>query len=272
MTRDKMGAIKIDELVDKDIVKLVKNPDYNGSYYIMKFDNNTYYLKQCIYMAKLYNELIAEFLACDYGIKCAETDLCIYNGSYYIMSKQIYKENEIFIPMSKLITELNNNLSEIWNVFEDKFKDRKVVAKLMYQLVDVFLFDVISANYDRHIDNYGILINNDEPSITPLYDNENIFDEEAIKSGLFCIGIEENDYFRDDLFTKFLTISDSSYLERLESKLWIIQDSNFQSIFDRIEQRINCKVSLEIKKDILFMSHKNYHNILKIINNIGKVR
>lgn len=269
--RDNIGAIKLDDLINDKKVVILDEYEEN-SHYKIKYGNDIYYMKIINNKDKLYNELIAEEVAKDFNIKCAYNDLCIYNGNYYSLSKQIYNENDKYIPMQKLLDEHDNNMMYIWNLLEDEYGDRKLVAKLMNEIVNIFLFDVLIANYDRHVGNYGLLIHDNDISIAPLIDNENMLSVYSIVDGEFCIGMEDCDYYRDDLFTKFLKLSSDTYLDEFESKLWIIEPSNVEKIINRVENKLGTIIDKEIKERIYNDFNDNLISIKSIISDYRKVK
>lgn len=268
--RDSIGAIKIDELINNGCISIIDV--YDDIHYKIKYNNNIYYMKKIDNSEKLYNELIAEEVAHDFNIKCAHIDLGIYNGNYYCLSEQIYNNNDKFIPMQKMMDEHDNNLTYIWNLLEDEYSDRKLIAKLMDDIVNIFLFDVLIANYDRHVGNYGLIISNNNVSVAPIFDNENMLSIYSIVDGDFCIGMEDRDYYESDLFTKFLRLSDDMYLEKIESKLWIIEPNNIENIIKRVESKLESKIDNEIKDKILLNFSDNLCSIKSIISYYRKVR
>lgn len=268
--RDRIGAIKLDDLINNGKVSIL-NVDDNAHYKI-NYNNDIYYMKKISNNNQLYNELIAEEIAHDFNIKCAYNDLCIYGNNYYLLSKQIYNDNEIYIPMKKLIDEHDNNLTYIWNLLEDEYQDRNLVSKLMEQIVNIFLFDVLIANYDRHVGNYGLIIKDSNISLAPLFDNENMLSIYSMIDGDFCIGMEDRDYYESDLFSKFIKLSSDSYLNDFESKLWIIEQKNIEKVIDRVENKLGCKLDEKLKKKIMSDFSDNLFSIRSIISNYRKVK
>lgn len=269
--RDSIGAIKIDELISSGNISIL-NADEDYTHYKIKYNNDIYYMKLITNSDKLYNELIAEEIAHDFNIKCAQSDLGIYNGNYYCLSKQIYNSNDKYIPMQKLMDEYDNNLNYIWNLLEDKYRDRKLIAKLMNDIVNIFLFDVLIANYDRHVGNYGLIISNNNVSVAPIFDNENMLSVYSMVDGDFCIGMEDKDYYESDLFTKFLKLSSDIYLEKFESKLWIIEQENIKKVIEKVENKIGIQIDEETRKRILLNFSDNLCSIKSIISDYRKVR
>ena len=269
--RDGMGAIKIDELISNGNITIL-NADEDCTHYKIKYNNDIYYMKLITINEKVYNELIAEEIAHDFDIRCANTDLGIYKGNYYCLSKQIYNSNDKYIPMNNLMDEHDNNLTYIWNLLEDEYRDRKLISKLMDDLVNIFLFDVLIANYDRHVGNYGLIMSNNSVFVAPIFDNENMLSVYSMIDGDFCIGMEDKDYYESDLFTKFLKLSSDIYLDKFESKLWIIDQENVKKVIERVENKIGIQIDLETRNRILLNFSDNLCSIRSIISNYRKVR
>lgn len=73
-----------------------------------------------------------------------------------------------------------NNLEDIWSVLDCYFKDWPnkdiIVKQLMEHFVKLYLYDVITLQGDRHIWNFGVIINKETKAVrpAPIYDNSNI--------------------------------------------------------------------------------------------------
>lgn len=268
--RDSIGAIKIDELINNGCISIIDV--YDDTHYKIEYNNDTYYMKKVTNNDRLYNELIAEEVARDFNIKCSYNDLGVYKGNYYYLSKQIYNSKDKYIPMQKLMDEHDNNLMYIWNLLEDEYRDKKLVEKLMDDIVNIFLFDVLIANYDRHVGNYGLIISNNSVSVAPIIDNENMLSIYSIVEGEFCIGMEDRDYYESDLFTKFLKLSSDIYLGKFESKLWIIEPNNIEKIINRVENKLGARMDEKIKEKIRLDFWDNLISIKSIISEYRKVK
>lgn len=74
-----------------------------------------------------------------------------------------------------------NNLEQLWSLIpiylELNHLDKKYTTKIMEYLVNMFMFDVLTMQADRHIGNWGIIINQDtnEISTSYLFDNSASF-------------------------------------------------------------------------------------------------
>ena len=218
----------------------------------------------------LYNELIAEELAKKLNIPCAHYDIGKVNERYIVLSEDFIKEGYTFTPMSAIIKERkNNNLEVVWDHLMKIYDDYDLVAKLMDQIVDIFLFDVVSANSDRHFHNYGILSNEKETNITPVFDNERILDvSRCIEEQRYNLGVDyASDMFKSpkNTLNKFLAYSDKSYTQRLKNMLWAITPESVDDILTKVEQKIKTKLPETTKKAVKEKFQKNLQMIEKSI-------
>lgn len=144
----------------------------------------------------LFNEMLVEMLAKDYGIKSAETFIGIYKTSTYILSKSVYNPYlEDMITLKELTGysySFFNDFESIEELLMGKFpNDYKV---LLEELKDIFLFDVLIGNSDRNYKNLAIIRNkiSKEVHFAPLYDNEFMLDKITITKGRYSIKINKN--------------------------------------------------------------------------------
>ena len=158
--------------------------DYNGETYFYKYNENI----------NPYNELVAEELAKDYGISCVSYDLATLNRVKGVISRNYQKKNVNYIFAKDILSDafdgfndgkcLNideyNNLDSIWAAIDYRYRGRKNKANITYhlmkQIVDIFLFDIIICQYDRHNYNWEIMEEGDNINISPLFDNERILE------------------------------------------------------------------------------------------------
>ena len=268
--RDDFGAIDLHSLESDDNYKVIKA--FNNGKSIIMYDDKKYFLKMSSSLNRIYNELIAQEIAMDYGIENAEYDLFYYNGNFGAMSLDINKCSCITHSFSEYINMEDNNLEEIWNIFNTLF-DSNTTIRLMDKIVDVFLFDVLIGNIDRHNDNLVLMKTNGEYSLGPLFDNENMLSSEAINLGYYTLGVDSNDYNSNcshNILDKFINISDNIYLERLKSKLWIISSTNFENILRRVEKRIGVPIHANIRNKLKIDMQTNLDMISKVISKYEK--
>ncbi|MCI8588510.1 MAG: hypothetical protein HFG40_02545 [Bacilli bacterium] len=212
-----------------------------------------------------YNELIAEELAHDFGLPCAEYDLAVFQNRYGVISKDFRKEGARYLlgtdifqffldyydcnlegELKKYRETPENTLDDIWDTLEIRYHgNREIISHLMRRIVGIYLFDIITCQIDRHDRNWQIMESSDGVDIAPLYDNERILldtDEEAE----VCLGMDlstyfaETIYFAEKLFVsiqRFLRVSSEEFSDILLNKLWIIGEENLHSVFERVEKK-----------------------------------
>lgn len=271
--RDKNGFIILDN---------IKN-EYKQTQFIYIFEHNgkKYFFKERS-EGMFYNELIAEELAKDYNIPHVHYDIAIYNNKTGVISED-FKKNNLYLSMHEFI--YNNggkengyiNLMDVWNILDEVY-DKDIVFKIMNELINIYLFDILIANPDRHDENYGIFT--DENSLSPIFDNELLLYEDSIKKSLFEIKIdnldsryiyEEKEDINNSLYI-FLKESSKTYLNYFKSKLWIISSENINKVFNRIEERTHSKIPSYIKETMLNNFEENRNVILSTIKEIENKR
>lgn len=271
--RDEFGAIDLEHLPIKNLK--YSDRDHATFYY----NNIKYYLKRCSNIEKIYNELIAEELAHDYRIDCSYNDIAFDDQQYYFISADRRGVGDKYVSINEVLNleDECNNLTDIWYALTLLYSDQIIVQHLMDQLVDIFLFDVLIANVDRHSDNYGIIQNDDKVSFHYLFDNEKMLNQISIYEGGYSIGIDHDDYFIFEntgihFLEKFLSVSDSYYLEYFKEKFNIISKENIVSVFNRVETKIDCPIHPTIKKQIIKKLDDNCQVINRVLCKFNKRR
>ena len=248
----KEGYIILDDYIDSR-----KITDYK--FFPFEMNGKKYYFKFNMSRLDVYNELIAEELAKDYGISCAHYDLGSFHGFQGVITEDFVKDKD---------TYFNG-----YNIMEKVFKDRK--DKLFYSirnnnlafyrtvldddnfkaLINIFIFDALTGNCDRHESNIGFIKNDRGTFISPIFDNEKIVSNLSIENGFYRLSVDEDDdldiFFNDplrykNLFRKFILRYKESKL--VEEKLRIISQGNLDSVLDRVEERIDSFIP-DIKKE-----------------------
>ena len=254
--RDEDGFIVLDQFVNVD--KYTKDKISTFSY-----ENKKYYMKYTI-PSKMYNELIGYEIAKQLGINCVNYDLACNNGFIGVISED-FKSDGKFVYMSEILTNVfgidncdaANNLEDIWFALSETFKVDSIVEKLMNQIIQLYLFDILIGNVDRHNDNYGFVIKDNDINLL-LFDNYLLADSYAVYLNRHAIKVDrDNDYSIND----FLSISDFSFTLML---LKMIDSIDINSVYTNIMKKINGSVKLEIIKPILDTINYNINNVKKI--------
>lgn len=196
--------------------------------------------------------------------------------NYCLDLDELYPDN--FVDMKNGIIT-SNNLYDIWSAVEIYCKMSGYTLdteSFMTDLTDMFVFDLITNQGDRHADNWGIVIdrNTNTIKLASLYDNSGALSlnrekaivnidefskrlkiekrpgkvkgiyakmKETIEHSFSGVKIYAEDVLERKRNTQLIEtyISDSSeeFQERLEEKLSLITDENLDMIFCEIESK-----------------------------------
>lgn len=262
--------------IDLNKIKKEWHREYLSQVETFIIDNKKYYYKSSK-ARKVYNELIAEELAHDYGISNAHYDIAHHNGRLGPLSLNVHQETDKVYTIEDILKEafkLNfiedkNTLEDIWTALEHKYKNKEIVEQLMNEIVDVFIFDILIANSDRNTGNLTIIENENGIHVGPLFDNENMLDIDSIMHGQYLLGIDETDMdfgnFDYNFLEQFLNISTDEYLDYFIEKYKIIREENILDVFKRVEARIDYPMNPDVCKLIVDGFSKNRKMIDKIL-------
>ncbi|MBQ3475457.1 MAG: HipA domain-containing protein [Bacilli bacterium] len=263
----KEGFILLDDYVDSRMLRdyMFFSFNYNDSKCFFKFDKSQY---------DVYNELIAEEFAKDYGIDCAHYDLGFFHGFRGVISKNFIKPGEMFYTGYNLMEKVfNNNEDKLFNSVDynnlDFYKEH-LNEELFEELINVFIFDVLTGNCDRHENNIGFIKDDFGIRLSPVYDNEKVLSDTSINHGFYRLSVSKDDdlknFFLDPLrynniFRKFILKYKRSELVR--EKLEIISNKNIDNILCRVEDRIDYFLPDKKKNDTKKLLLKNKKKIEK---------
>ena len=248
--RDNLGTIELEQLKLRKIKDIRPGKYDNFSFY---YNNEEYFFKRCSSINSIYNELLAEELAKDYGIECAHYDLASYDGMIGTISKNILEKGDLFHQLSEFVTDDSNDTQTILQQLKQIYKDENTINILKKELIDIIIFDILIANHDRHSDNLGIIENKSGIHFGPIYDNELMLDYRSIYNGEYSLKVYE-----DDL--------EENLIKELKQKLGIIAFKNIASCIKRVENKIGTPINPYIKNVIYESFNSNYKMINKSIN------
>jgi len=187
----KEGFVEVDEMLkeigvntmitrtikESPLVNVIHDEPYS---LVFSFDyhGKTYYYKFTDYKEiSPYNELIAEELAHDFGIPCVDYDLAVLGDiregniskdykrpdANYLTGQDIlysFYSKTMNFGDSFLDENRYNSLENIWDALEYRYQfhpdKREVIRSLMEKLVNIYLFDVLVCQSDRHSGNWMI--------------------------------------------------------------------------------------------------------------------
>ncbi len=246
-------------------------------YFVASINGKEYYCKKSE-RSIFYNEFIAEEIAKDYGISHAHYEIGEYNGEYYVMSESVYdSKKEELLSLEDLYIKYNEeslgiNLTDIC-FFINKYFPRNTLD-IINKLTDLFLFDALIGNGDRHFLNICFIRDKETNCLrlSSIFDNESIGENLAINKGVYCIGIDKNSITNDiNYLYDFLSRSNEVYTRYFKSKIGIISFKNLDNIFERLECR-GITVP-ELNKVIIKSSMGiNKKMIYKVLNSLDDVK
>lgn len=118
-----------------------------------------------------YMEFYASQIAAAFGIEHIEYDLQMYHKELVSSCKMFTSENFGYIPVYDLINEDLLKGKTIQNI-EVQYEIAKIVGIEFFE--DMMLFDSIIYNTDRHLGNFGMLVDNNTGKLVkpaPIFDN-----------------------------------------------------------------------------------------------------
>ncbi len=152
---------------------------------------------------------------------------------------EMYEED--FTGLSNGIIKANN-LFDLWSVIDIYCKlnnyQHENSNEIIKKLVNLFLYDIITSQGDRHSDNWGLIVNEQTKSIclSPIYDNSNMCNLNRSKALNTIV----------------------SYIESLKSsKVHIKKKENIEK---RLKASINHeKSSLKVEPEDISLKNKNHY-------------
>jgi len=278
LIRDNLGFINLNN-------SIVEKSKLCNTHKVFSFiyNNKIYFYKTIDRVENIYNELIASELAKDYKINSLDYDIATYNEHIGVISENFITNNIKYIPMEHILISVygdefidsKNNLEDIWVALDVYYKNSNITKILMDKIINIFIFDILIGNIDRHSLNYGIITKDEFIDIAPVFDNEKMLDESSIYYGDYSLGVDKNDYsvytrqLSDDnnYIYKFINISDDIYYELLKEKLEIINSENINKVLSVVERKIETKIPELIRKSIVDKFDINRNMINNVINN-----
>ncbi len=265
--------------LDKLNIKIIDIDELFSTKFTFIYNGKKYFYKKVSKEKELYNELIAEMIAKDLGIPCAhymlgehdnacgvvseyfDTSNCITMETllenFYIRSKRVEKSASILYDL--------NNFEDISFAFKSLFS-QEIAAKLIEDLIEIFFFDVIIGNNDRHPGNYGLIITDNEVKFTPLFDNEKLLTEESVFFGQYALLATREDTSEENIFHKFINALPIEYWEKFQTMLEVIRPENLKRIFKILNQE-GVEIPFQIKLELILKFEMNYNLIKEFLNN-----
>lgn len=246
------------------------------------YEGKEYFFKEAPY-TEILKELLAEKIANRFGVACCHHFAACYQGKKGIVSEAAYGLYDSYKTIDEYCIEKNvgtntdrlkcNNLEDIWNNIEyDIDIPDSAVKRIMDEVTDIFIFDALIANIDRHGKNFGIILDGKNSRIAPVFDNGRMLDPISISYGKYNLCIESGETVintKGNHLYKFLDISDKRYTERFKEGLEIISDENLIELFNEIEKE-SIEVNPMIETELLELFTKNREMLTNYFSNNRK--
>lgn len=255
----------------RDNKQFIFSFEYNGETYFYKFD----------FLANPYNELIFYYIAKDLGINSLKYDLAMLGKFKGTISKNFKLKNARYISGRKILKNNHNcqdyvkynTLEDIWIDLEQYYSNKpnmqQIVKKIMYDLVKVFIFDLLTGQEDRHCDNWGVVeYENGQIELQILLDNSRALIDHPlfVKSQM---PLNQEYLFPEEMIAKFEQYSSEEFSSILPNYLWVISEENINKIFNKIEQQTN-QLMPEILKAEYLEKFLIYYDFFEKLLNIPK--
>ena len=250
---------------------------------------------------------------------------CYENNSDISKNETIYKYFQLFEDVEMMYNEdfnpkkrekgilLTNNLYDLWSIIEiysTMFKLKLDIEGFMNDLINMFIFDILTSHGDRHADNWSVIIdkNTNEIKLASAYDNSGIFclnrkngvpiiyeraiklmDEklsepkrvritemlaQSINSGAPGLKVEMNDVKnrekKENLIAKFINHSSDEILIKLEEIINKIDENAIENMFQNIEFKTKKEVPREVTLVVKTILQYNLNEIRGLLDKKGR--
>ncbi len=266
-----------------DDQNLISNPNRNsqilnkGHWFII--ENKEYYFKPVFNEYNAYKEIFASLVAKHLEIPSVTYYLGQFNNEIGVFSENFNPQHLPEISLSSIlnyfidnqvknntnynIKDYHFNLDYLWEAlsyFKDNVNNRFNLPKLMKELVDAFILQILLANGDLIPDNLTIIMDQ-EPHFSLNYDFEKMGVSKINGYINFCLQvIPQNELIMrpKDCLEDFLNYSDESFKNYFQTKLDKLPSSSL--ILQEMESLMNLKLNDKILQ-IAAIYDENCQNI-----------
>lgn len=262
-----------------------------------------------------YSELVIEELAKRVGIVCAHYDLAFWGNCEGVLSYDFRKTGDKVLTgydllehdidyvenlisdkdmvdvygirgSEELVFDKMNNLEIIWQALDVYFKNHPnkdiVIPKIMTQLEEILIFDLITLQRDRHSFNWSIIERDGDAFVAPLYDNTHVYNFSYRRDGEGNIMGKANDV-RSRLTStsfsvngnlckvaeEFIRISDGIYTDRILSMLDTIS-CDIGGVLQDVDDRYGLNVPMDVKVEYKDAVISNIDSIRSMMGKVNK--
>lgn len=238
---------------DRDII------NYLGYPKVVELSCGRYLIKR-INMIDGIKELLGSFIGKQFNINVPNNNIVNIENNWYLLSEDLNKLGN-FIPASAKF-ELGKediSLTEVWQILEE---NENYDANLVYNVVKIYMFDILFKNTDRRLDNWGFIKKSDNSEQVVMFDFENCLDFSNDKSYLHSYD-DKNDYLSD--FEYFLSVSSEEYSELFQKYYTVFTPNYIANIVNEIMKENNI-IDKDSEEKLINSYSKNYEVLKEVLN------
>lgn len=258
---------------------------------------------------EVYSALVEAEIAKQIGIPTADYDLAKYRGKYGVITYNFLKSNEGLITGYELLGFVNEiDKSKLKKIERTYFDENHIFGNILESLklylgddakaekifnewiLNIYMPDFLSTEFDRHPKNWGLKYDGKEYSLAPRFDSDSIANAylgpEKVSEYLYLvrrIGAEEAiDYsFSNTKLSVFY--EDKLRLMREDFELFckdnpfiaktgfeVIGKLDIVKILENVEKKIKTKLPMEYKIWVSLVTNYQIQFIKKIIDSLNE--
>ena len=212
---------------------------------IISYNGKKYYFKPDYQYAL---EIVCERIAKLLELKCAEYERIQIDDNYYLVSKDIGQNYDF---KTALIVGIDHrNLYFVWDFLENNCPPAKVQS-LMFEVVKMYLYDILILNVDRTNSNWGFICDGKKIIDMAILDNENSFT--MVKSVDFDAKLYPDDKLQSD---SVVSVKDAKMQANLENLEYFLEISSIEYI--NLFREMFAKLTPQVVEDIFADVEKEY--------------
>ena len=226
----------LEELTEEERKDITQN-DYEfvmirGKSYFVKKISKDYRTGQYL---NFFKEVIAKKVALLFSISCPNYFPVKIGEDYYYLSEDLNSFGE-FVEGSDIVGYTTSSLYQIWNCFEEFYKD---VPRLMRQMIQIYVYDILLLNHDRKPRNWGVV--KSEKENVYIFDNEYIFNLQVFSFLTVSYDradlIYDFDYYKEVRreLTQFFKDSSKEFVDIFLSSFFKLTPEKLKKIINEIE-------------------------------------
>ena len=253
----------INGYVNLDNEKIINDPNpkttkygMNNSFWFL-INNQEYFYKECLEKDEAYMEIFSSIIARGINIKTVIYDLALYHNKIGVISlnynqkhkyertlleivKNYYDNNKIEQKHNYSITDMYN-LEMIWDALSYYYKNPKIVSNLMNEIVDSFILQLLTGNFDLNVSNL-VIIESEVPYLAPNHDYS-LQSSICLSKLNYALTVEPKSF--NNPIDEFLNVSSDEFINYFKEKIMMLP--KIEHIFLRVELKIKQKIPYNIK-------------------------